>query len=335
MSEEKILSKKGLIIIGAISLIVIIIGIILLALGYNEAFYLNFTLIQAIFKGITYLGEAIILIMIVAIFYFIYDKRFAKNLALCLMTSAYVNEFVKDIFQDPRPPQNIDPEKEYGYVETSYGFPSGHTQTPLVVWGYVGNEFKDKPKPYIVPVVVSVIIFLVAISRLIIGVRDLEDVIGGYAIGICLLVLIIQIEPIITPKFNKLALPMQILLVIVVSTSLFLIGTLLFPTTGLGLVDNPPLYPDEGSFAMVGGAMLGLGVGYLLENEYIKYEPSELNGKQKIINLIMGLIILIISYYGLDMIISGNVFLRFIRYALVAFILVFCAPLIFTKINKK
>lgn len=335
MSEDETLSKKGLMLIGIISLIVIIIGIILLVLGYNEAFYSNFTLIQAIFKAITFLGEAIVLILIIAIFYVVYDKRFGKNLAISLMASAYINEFVKDLFQDPRPLHNIDPKAEYGFLEPSYGFPSGHTQTAIAVWGYIGYEFKDRQKPHIIPVLVSIIIFLIAISRLIIGVHDLEDVIGGYAIGICILVLFIQLEPVITPKFNKLPLTVQILLVVVVSITLFLIATFLFPSSGLGLVDNPPLFPDEGLFAVVGGAMLGLGVGYLLENEFVKYDPLELNRKQKILNLVIGIIILIVSYYGLELIISGNVFLRFIRFAIVAFILVFIAPLIFTKINKK
>ncbi|MFX0186404.1 MAG: phosphatase PAP2 family protein [Candidatus Hodarchaeota archaeon] len=334
MSEEEILSKKALITIGIISVLVMVIGMILLGLGYNEAFYLNYTLIQTIFKAITYLGEAIVLILIIAIFFFAYDKRFAKNLAFSLLFSAYINEFVKDIFQDPRPSTNADPEAEYGLVETSYGFPSGHTQTALAVWGYLGYEFKNKPKPFVTPILVSLLIFLIAISRIIIGVHDLQDIIGGYAIGICLLVAFIYLEPIIAPKINKLNLIIKILLAVAISISLFAIGTLLFPTAGLGLVENPPLYPDEGSFAQVGGAMLGLSVGYLLENEYVKYNPSELNKKQKIINLIIGVIILLVVYLGLDLIISGNVFLRFVRYALISLILIFLVPIIFKKINR-
>ncbi|MFW9899329.1 MAG: phosphatidic acid phosphatase, partial [Candidatus Thorarchaeota archaeon] len=75
-------------------------------------------------------------------------------------------------------------------------------------------------------------------------------------------------------------------------------------------------------------------VGYLLENEYVKYNPSELNKKQKIINLIIGIIILLVVYLGLDFIISGNVFLRFVRYAIISFILIFLVPIIFKKINR-
>ncbi len=334
MSEEEILSKKALIVICVISIIIIIVGMILLTIGYNKAFYLNYPLIQAIFNAITYLGDPVVFIIIIAIFYIVYDKKFAKNLAFSLLISGYINEFVKQIFQDPRPPANNAPEEEYGLVETSYGFPSGHTQTAVATWGYTAYEFKDKPKPYIVPIILSIIIFLISISRIIIGVHDLEDIIGGFAIGICLLIAFIYLEPIISPKINKLSLIIKILIAVAVSVSIFIIGTLLFPTAGLGLVDNPPLYADEGTFALVGGAMLGLSVGYLLENEYVNYEPSELNKKQKIINLTIGIVLLLVIYICLDMLVSGNVVLRFIRYALISFILTFCGPFMFKKINR-
>lgn len=333
MSEDIILSKKSLIVIGIISALVIIIGIILITLGYNEAFYLNYTIIQAVFKAITYLGEAIVLIIIIAIFYIIYDKKFAKNLAFGLLISAYIMEFMKETFQDPRPSTNIDPEAEYGFIEPSYGFPSGHTQNSVVVWGYIGYEFKDKPTSLVISIFLSILIFLVAISRMILGVHDLQDIIGGFAIGMCLLIVFIYLKPIVVPKINKLSLSIKILIAVVISILLFVIGTLLFPAAGLGLVENPPLYSDAGSFALVGGSMLGLSVGYLLENEYVKYNPSELNKNQKILNLIIGIIILLVAYLGLDLLISGNVILRFIRYAIISFILTFIVPIIFKKIN--
>ena len=333
--QEKLLSQNALVIIGIISGIVFVVGMFLLTLGYNEAFYVEDPLVRAIFQVITDLGSDIVFIIIMAILYIIYDKRFAKNLAFNLLFTGYLNAFIKGIFQDPRPDTNIDPSEEYGYIETSYGFPSGHTQNAVTVWGYLAYEFKDKPKSYIVPIILSILIFLISVSRMIIGVHDLEDVIGGYVIGICFLIAFIYLEPIISPKVNELSLQMKILIAVVISILLFAIGTLLFPAAGLELVKNAPVYTDAGNFGSVTGAMLGLSIGYLLENEYIKYEPSDLNKKQKCINLIIGIIILIITYYGLDLIISGNVFLRFIRYALIAFILTLVAPLIFRKINRK
>ncbi len=333
--HEELLSHNALVIIGIISGIVFVVGMFLLALGYNEAFYVEEPLVRAIFQLITDLGSDIAFIMIMAILYMVYDKRFAKNLALNLLLTNYLNSFIKGVFQDPRPDTNIDPSEEYGYVETSYGFPSGHTQNAVTVWGYIAYEFKDKPKPYIIPVILSVLIFLISISRMILGVHDLEDVIGGYLIGICFLIGFIHLEPILSPKINKLSLNMKILLAVLVSLVLFVIAEILFPKSGLDLVKNAPLYADSGSFGTVTGAMLGVSIGYLLENEYVKYEPSELSNKQKYINLFIGIIILLITFFGLGLIIRGNVILRFIRYASLSFILTFLVPLLFTKINRK
>ena len=189
MSENKVgISKKGLIINLAIFAILIVIGLILLATGFNEAFYSTSSTVRSIFKIITYLGEPIVFIVIIAILFIAYDKKFAKNLLLVLIIVAYVNEFLKDIFKDPRPATNVDPdevtaENPLGLIETSYGFPSGHTSSAVGTWGYIGYGFKDKPKPLVVPIIMAVIMFLVSISRMIIGVHDLQDVIGGYFFG--------------------------------------------------------------------------------------------------------------------------------------------------------
>ncbi|MHA2123559.1 MAG: phosphatase PAP2 family protein, partial [Promethearchaeota archaeon] len=176
MSENKEnLSNKGLLAIGIIFIAILLIGIILIIpAGLNLAFYSDTG--QTVFEIITYLGEPIVFIIIVAILYLAYNKVYAKNLALSLLLAHYLNQVFKGIFRDPRPAPNIDPAEDYGFVEPSYGFPSGHSQTAVGFWGYVGYGFKDTytyKKIQVVPCILSVIIFLVAISRLIIGVHDL------------------------------------------------------------------------------------------------------------------------------------------------------------------
>ena len=134
---------------------------------------------------------------------------------------------------------------------------------------------------------------------------------------------------------NRLNFITKIIVTIVVSVGLFLIGTLLFPEAGLGLVDPHPLYKDKGAFAVVGGVLLGFGVGYLLEQEYIKYDPSQVSTKNKVINVIIGIIILLVVFVPFEYLIEINsVYFRFFRYALPTFILAYAVPLICTKINK-
>jgi len=301
-----------------------------MGLGLNEDFYSSSSTIRSIFKAITYLGEPIVFIVMVAVFYIIYDKRFAKNLALSLVFTVYLNEFFKDIFMDPRPATNVG---AAGLEETSYGFPSGHTQSAIGTWGYIGYDFRKRL--YIV-IILGIIMFLVAISRMIVGVHDLQDVIGGFSIGLIVLLLFTYLEPYGTEKFNALTLPIKLIVIVVVSLVLFLLGIFLFPTSGTDLLPTPVAFTDTGSFSLVGGVLLGFGIAYVLENEYVKYEPSKLDMKWKIINLVIGLVILFVVYFGLEAIrgLFDSVFYRFARYAIVGFILGYIAPLLFVKLNK-
>jgi membrane-associated phospholipid phosphatase len=332
--NQKILSKNGLILIGITSAAIFIVGMILLILGYNEAFYNTNPTIRAVFSVITNAGDEMVYIVIIAVILIVYDKKFAKNLLFSLLLTTYLNNFLKDIFQDPRPPANLDPSSEEGYQASGYGFPSGHSQSAVGVYGYMAYKFKDKSKLFVIPIIFSIFIFLIALSRIILGVHDLQDIVGGLLIGTGFLITFIYLEPIATEKINTFSLPLKILIVIVVSTLLFLLGTLLFPTSGQAPIKNPIPYADSGEYAVVCGAMFGFTVGYLLENEYVGYEPSEASNKQKILNLIVGLIIIFVLYFLLDLLISGNVVLRFIRYILLSFIISLLVPFVFTKINK-
>jgi len=233
MSESnKNLSKNELITVSVIFVVVLVLGLILLGLGLNEAFYGTSKTIRSIFKAITYLGEPIVFIVMVAFFYIIYNKRFAKNLALSLLFTTYLNEFFKNIFMDPRPATNIDPveitaENPAGLAWTSYGFPSGHTQNAIGTWGYIGYDFRKRL--YIV-LILGIIVFLVTISRMIVGVHDLQDVIGGFSLGIVVLILFTYLEPYGTKQFNALNLPIKLIVIVVASLGLFLLGIFLFHT---------------------------------------------------------------------------------------------------------
>lgn len=326
MTESKeILSKRSLMVIGFITLLLFIIGMILLILDYNEALYIKNSIVQLIFEIITFTGESLFLILVFAILIFIYDKRFAVSFFLMYGISGICNSMLKEIIKEPRPLTNITKADERGYSEVGYGFPSGHAQVGVSIWGLTAYHFKDKARPNLIPVVFSIFIFLVALSRVIIGVHSIKQIIWGLLIGILILIAFLYLEPIISEKFNLLSLPMKLILAIVLSVLLYVIGTLLFPEfAGYG----------ENIYAIAGGSLLGLSVGSLFEREYVKYEPSELNSKQKVINLTVGialLLIFLIFIYGL---ITGLDIVLFIENAILTLIITLLIPFIFTKINR-
>jgi len=156
-------------------------------------------------------------------------------------------------------------------------------------------------------------------------------------IGIGILLTFIYLEPILTEQFNKLKFVVKISLPIIFSVGLFLVGTLLFPKAGIGLATTPtpPSYADAGAFGLVGGVLLGFGVGYILEQEYVKYDPSILTNKKKLINLLIGLAISLAIFIPLEYLLEiDSAFYRFFRYALLAFIISYIIPLICVKINR-
>ncbi|MBD3195949.1 MAG: phosphatase PAP2 family protein [Candidatus Lokiarchaeota archaeon] len=342
MSEYKYknhLSIKTLLIIQFIIIVIAFMGLGLVK--SIDTLYIDNNIIQTLFKAITYVGDTLVFIIIIAIIYIVYDKQYAKDLTLVLLATVYVNSILKDIFMDPRPTPNSygdpTPENPAGLIETGYGFPSGHSQDSATFWGYISYEFKEKPKPLLVPVILSILVFLVAFSRVIIGVHDLQDVTGGLVMGIGVLLVCIYLRPVITEKVRELSLVNKIIIGTIVSVILLVVGVIFFPTSGEQLLPNPIQYSDTGAYAQISGVLLGLSIGYVLENEYIKYDPTRLATKHKILNLVLGLIIVFIVYYGLEALkgVFDSVIYRYIRYALITFILVFIAPLIFTKINPK
>jgi len=315
MSEEPIFSKKQLLFIVIVAVVIFLVGMILIFTSniyFNELFYGN-EIAYAIFSVITYLGEVLPQIIIIAVLWFIYDKRFAKNLALAVLGSDYLNNFTKEIFQDPRPWTNDIANAE------GFGFPSGHAQIAVTTWGYIAYETR---KNKILPWVFMIIIYLVAISRIIVGVHDIQDVVGGLLIGIIFIVIFIYLEPMVSKTINKFNFSLKIIIAIAVPILLFILAILVFPAT-------------EEAYGMDCGAMMGVSIGYLIESEKIQYDPRNIGIKQKVINVIIGLVLTLIVYVVLSLIPLEFIVWDFIRYFILAVILTTLAPWIFTKIQKK
>jgi hypothetical protein len=265
-----------------------------------------------IFSIITYLGDVLPQIIIIAVLWFIYDKRFAKNLAFAVLGSDYLNNFTKEIFRDPRPWTNNKANAE------GFGFPSGHAQVAVTTWGYIAYETR---KNKILPWIFMIIIYLVAISRLIVGVHDIQDVVGGLLIGIVFIVIFIYLEPFFSERINKMSFNLKMVIAIIVPILLFILALLVF-------------WPTEEAYGMDCGALMGVSVGYLIEAEKIQYDPRNTGVKQKIINVIIGLVLTLVVYVVLSLVPLDFIIWDFIRYFILAFVLVTLAPWIFTKIQR-
>ena len=136
--------------------------------------------LDGLFQFITMFGEEAILIPLIAVIYWSFNKKMAEYIAYASLTSVLVNGAIKDIFKAKRPIGEPGIRSLRVETATGYSFPSGHTQGTASFWSAIAIYLK---KNYMY-VVSSLIIILVAISRLYLGVHYPKDVLFGAIFGI-------------------------------------------------------------------------------------------------------------------------------------------------------
>ena len=315
MSENKTLSKKLLLFILIIAAVNFVVGWILLLLELNLYFNLVFygnEVTFAIFRAISYIGEDIVQILLLAALIFVYDVKFGRNVGFSLLGSYYFNGILKDIFQDPRPVTNT--------YEEGFGFPSGHSQNAVAVWGLMSYESYKKDNK-ILQWLFIIFIYLIGISRIVVGVHDLEDVWGGFFFGTIFLVLFIYLEPLLSEKAKSLNFLTKAILAIIIPIAMLTIALIIFPTTTL-------------DYGLCCGGLMGISLGYLIETEKIHYDPKALNNKQKLVNLVIGLVLTMVFYFALSAYSSDFFVWRFTKYFILAFLVITLIPWIFTKLKR-
>ena len=79
-----------------------------------------------------------------------------------------------------------------------YSFPSGHTMFAVCIYGYLFylaiTKIKNKILRYIVSILLLLVILSIGVSRIYVGVHFASDVLAGYLLGVCYLLLLIEVE---------------------------------------------------------------------------------------------------------------------------------------------
>lgn len=139
------------------------------------------------FETVTLMGYPLFLIMFLCFGYFVLGSKRFFHTAMLLIIAGLVNSVLKDFGQDPRPDASFALDARTG---TSYGWPSGHTQIAVVLWGYLAYTLQKKWAYW----AAAIFICLQAFSRLYLGVHDLGDVTAGFIIGAAMLYGFIALE---------------------------------------------------------------------------------------------------------------------------------------------
>lgn len=259
--------------------------------------------LDAFFLAITALGSHYVYMLILPFIYWAIDRKVGRRLAGLFLTSMWVNGLVKEFLTLPRP--NPELVRVLGN-EPSPGFPSGHAQGAMTLWGYLAIAFQRK---WLTWVCVGLIL-LISISRLYLGVHFPGDVLGGLAIGA---VLILAFQWLSGRNFgSRMSMRMKMLWSLVIPMVLY------------------PLYQTGTSEQLI-GFFIGFFTADLLAGEVIPYK-ERVPLKQQVLKLLIGyvgFVVLIVLHSLFVPVGLPSVF----GYSLIAIWVALLAPALFRKLG--
>lgn len=249
-------------------------------------------LLTPIFEAFTYLGYPTFITLFIALLFWLWNKEAASRLIVIVILSGVLNGFLKDLWLNPRPDIafRLDPQ-----VEQSYGMPSGHAQVAAVLWLWLAYELRRLEYGIWTWFTAILIVIMICLSRLYLGVHDLEDIIVGLGIGI-LSLLIFRAS--FTSKFawfRGLSVSYHMALLILLSVILTVLWR--------GL--NGPS-PSAQSYEILVSTALLLGwlYGRQIQRKYIPFEPrSDLWGVRysaPVLIMVLGVVSIFMVLEALD-----------------------------------
>lgn len=299
-----------------------------------------------IMQFFSFLGTENFYLLVLPILLWCYDIGFGIRIGLILLTSTNINSILKLAIGWPRPYWVSD--KVIGLSsETSFGPPSGHAQNSFTLWGRIATLVKIKWGV----VLCALLIILISVSRIYLGVHFPTSILLGWGIGLILLTIFIRFEGPFLQWLRDKNIIGQILLVLLLSIALLGTGLLVsiaissrpVPTewADRAATSNPeaePISPkDIDSIVSSSAVILGIGVGSVLLNSWGGFStvgPLQ----QRVLRYVVGIIGVVLIFFGLRWLFPTEPFalgqiLRFIRYAVVGFWVVFAAPWLFVKLK--
>ena len=156
---------------------------------YNFIISFKCDFLTEFFKFISFLSSATFLAVLSILLFFIFkNKKYGLLSFLNLVLVALVNQILKLIFSRPRPFEWMLTE------ESGYSFPSGHAMVSSAFYGmliYLIWQTKIAKKyKIILTVFLSILIFLIGLSRIYLGVHYTSDVIAGFALSLSYLIIV-------------------------------------------------------------------------------------------------------------------------------------------------
>ena len=224
------------------------------------------------FQYITWLGYRDFLFLFIPFCYWFFDRKIFGIFTLFVFIGALTNTYLKDLFQDSRPNVDLNIDPWATHDELSYGFPSGHAQLAVIIWGYLFQQTKN----LYLKIFFTLLIINICLSRIYLGVHDIPDVIGGIFFG---LISLFFLNYLLSSKFDWLR-----------NTS-YSTHFLIYLIILLLVYFTWPIEESRTTAAGLGGIIIAFWLGSTLDKTYIDFQRPR--------NLSMKIIASILVIFGL------------------------------------
>lgn len=276
-----------------------------------------------IFSILSACGEEMACIGILGLFYWGFSKEIGKYLGLNLAVSNVWNPMVKNVVLRLRPYfshpsikilKPVDAKADiYDIAAQGYSFPSGHSENAAVTYG--GLAVKSDKKVW--KILLWIMPLLIGISRFVVGAHYPTDVLGGWALGIIIIILV----PFLQKKIKNE-----------------------FVFFGILLLSGLPgfFYCSSNDFYSGYGILLGAVASFLFEERFVKFDNTK-NVLRALLRtavggaLFMGLNTVFKMPFSKEFLASGTTMafiVRTLRYGTVIFLICGLYPLCFKLFDK-
>ncbi len=256
-------------------------------------------------KAITFMGNEEFYLLILPVLYWCWRKNYVLPLAIILLLNFWLNYEFKEFFQLPRPAGVALIPAEH------FGFPSGHAQGAMVLWGYLAWILSGTQRK--IYGWLGALIFGIGLSRIYLGVHFPGDVVGGWTIGFLILFSGIWIT--VSIRRQELVFPA-------------------LPTAILALFSGMmlALMSPSGIAVRVGGMIAGLVGGMLIESEWLNIN-TRVRWWQQGLKIIIGVAGLLILKSSIKALFPLELWADWIRYGMLGLWIGLGAPWLFSRLR--
>jgi membrane-associated phospholipid phosphatase len=284
----------------------------------------------------SFLGDVGGYIFIATLIYVAWNKRLAIQLAFVAIVALSINDLLKIFLKNPRPfirdgsylKRWAVPAKKANELAAQYSTPSGHATGAASFYSCLYHFLDNR----LVRVLAVAAILLIGLSRPYLGVHYFEDVLLGWALGLAVALVSIKYTEAISGAWNRLAHARQMAIVVAAGLAFWLFAVRL---NGQSCEGQPHAY------LCYGGFLTGMILARPLELRIVNFDPRSSNAAVKFLRFLLTLAMaagtLLLLGWAFAWLADPSSLLwrllEYLRFAATGFVIIFLAPLLFTRIG--